>query len=745
MNRLVTWIGLVAITASAACETRVESGDEQVASALSTTVVCGSAAQNKTLSLACPAGQTITSITFASFGTPKGTCGGYTLGSCNSTNSKSIVSTACLGKASCSVPSTTTAFGGNPCPGTSKTLDVQVLCAAPAVDAGARQDAHDDAHADARADAGSPPSLDAASDAAATPPPGPVGTIYTPPTAPRADVDLSPGWKFIRSDVSGASAVTFNDAAWTSLDLPHTWNNLDGQDGPDSSGNANYYRGIGWYRRHYTVPATMAGQRLYLDFKGANIVTDVYFNGTLVGEHQGGFAAFRYDVTSLAHVGADNVIAVKVNNAFNASVAPLNADFTFFGGLYRPVHFLATDPLAINPLDYASSGIFLKQTNVSAASATVAATVELANGNAAGKTATVYAVVVDASNTIVQVLTTSQSVGGASTAEAVMTSQLATPHLWNGRADPYMYQVYVEVRDGGRVTDVLGQPLGLRAFAVDPNAGFSLNGQYLDLHGVNKHQDRLNKGWAISDADVDEDMGLVMSIGATAIRLCHYQHSQHTYDAADRDGLVVWAEVPNVDYITNSTAFTNNAKQQLTELIRQNYNHPSIVFWSVANEITVDAGPDTNALLTTLLSLAQTEDATRIATLASAADYQDATTMHATRASTSTSAGTTRTSRASRRGRTGRTPRGPPRTSASANTARAGASTSTARTRSRATERTGPTATTARSTSASFTRRTGTPCARGPSSGASSSGTCSTSRPTAATRATRRGGTTRAR
>src|SRR5579862_3153589 len=224
MNRLVTWIGLLAITASAACESRVETGartDEQVASALSTAVVCGSAAQNKTLSLACPAGETITSITFASFGTPKGTCGGYTLGSCNSTNSKSIVSTACLGKASCSVPSTTTEFGGNPCPGTSKTLDVQVLCAAPAVDAGARQDAHADARADAGSDAGSPPSVDAAPDATgvATPPPGPVGTVYTPPTAPRADVDLSPGWRFIRSDVSGASAVTFNDAAWTSLDL----------------------------------------------------------------------------------------------------------------------------------------------------------------------------------------------------------------------------------------------------------------------------------------------------------------------------------------------------------------------------------------------------------------------------------------------------------------------------------------------------------------------------------------------
>src|ERR1017187_9286989 len=185
---------------------------------------------------------------------------------------------------------------------------------------------------------------------------------YVPPANNRADILLDAGWRFIRQDVSGAQNVGFDDWAWSALNLPHTWNNLDGQNG----GN-DYYRGIGWYRIHYTVDNNYAGRRFFLKFDGAFLVADVYVNGNLVGEHQGGFAAFVFDVTPLLNVGADNVIAVKVNNASNSNIPPLSADFTFFGGIYRDVHLLVTDPVQISPLDYGSPGVYLMPAGVSAA------------------------------------------------------------------------------------------------------------------------------------------------------------------------------------------------------------------------------------------------------------------------------------------------------------------------------------------------------------------------------------------
>src|SRR5258706_5621651 len=281
-----------------------------------------------------------------------------------------------------------------------------------------------------------------------------LAAIYTPPSSNRVDVNLDSTWKFIKSDVAGAQNTTFDDSGWTSLSLPHTWNNLDGQDG----GN-NYYRGIGWDRSHYNLPARYAGRRLFLQFDGANIVTDVYLNGTSLGQHKGGFAAFRFDVTSLAVIGGDNVIAVKVNNASNADIPPLTADFTFFGGLYRDVHLLVTDPLAVTALDYGSSGVYVKQTNVSAASADLQVTAQVSNANAASTSVTVNSVIVDAGNNIVQTLTSTQSIAANTTTNVVQTPTLPSPHLWNGRADPYLYHVYVEIKDGTTVTDLVSQPL----------------------------------------------------------------------------------------------------------------------------------------------------------------------------------------------------------------------------------------------------------------------------------------------
>jgi beta-galactosidase len=436
---------------------------------------------------------------------------------------------------------------------------------------------------------------------------------YAPPDL-RSRVDLNTGWRFNKGDVAGAEQPGFNDAGWSGVNTPHTWNAADGSDG-----GSNYYRGIGWYRRHYTVPATYSGRQLYLQFAGANQVADVWVNGTHLGQHAGGYARFRFNATSALHVGQDNVIAVRVNNADNDNIAPQSADYSFDGGIYRNVSLWAVDPLQIRMLDYAGPGVYLRQRGVTAASATVDVTTKLWNNNAAGATLSVRTVVTDAAGNVVADQTAvAGSIAGKSGKDVVQTVTIANPHRWDGLADPYQYNANVELRDTatGRVTDVVTEPLGLRAFAVDPNAGFTLNGHHLDLHGVNLHQDRAGVGWAQSDAQHAQDFDLIKEIGATAVRMAHYQHDQKDYNLADAAGLVVWAEIPLVNDTTASSAFTANAEQQLRELIRQNYNHPSIVFWSIGNEQRQDNAA-TNALLSDLAGIVNSEDPDRISTYAS--------------------------------------------------------------------------------------------------------------------------------
>jgi beta-galactosidase len=446
-------------------------------------------------------------------------------------------------------------------------------------------------------------------------------TAFSQTTTLRQDLLLDTNWKFIKSDVTGAEGISFSDAAWTTISLPHTWNNIDGQDG-----GSNYYRGIGWYRKHFTVASAEAGRGIFLKFDGANIVTDVYLNGTALGTHKGGFGAFCFDVTSLVNIGADNVLAVKVNNAYNADIPPLSADFTFFGGIYRDVHLISTDKLAITPLDYASPGVYVKTTNVSAASATVTVTAKVRNNNTTSKSVTMNAVIEDGFGTGVSSLTVTQTIAANSSYDFTQSKTISNPHLWNGRTDPYIYKVIVTVLDGSTVTDSLEQPLGFRYFRVSPDSGFFLNGSSLDLHGVNRHQDRINMGWAIGKAEHLEDFNLIKEMGCTAIRLAHYQHAQYFYSLCDTGGLVIWAEIPVVNNVTISDSFYANAKQQLRELIRQNYNHPSICFWGIGNEIA--GSPNPNVLESQLSDSVAKEDPTRISTYASNAGDADSLNTH---------------------------------------------------------------------------------------------------------------------
>jgi beta-galactosidase len=440
-----------------------------------------------------------------------------------------------------------------------------------------------------------------------------LAATYSPPTL-RQRVDLNTGWKFNRADVAGAEATAFNDTGWATVNTPHTWNATDG-----ANGGNNYYRGVGWYRRHYTVPAAFAGKQLYLQFAGANQVADVWVNGTYQGQHQGGYARFRFNSTAALRVGQDNVIAVKVTNADNDAIAPQTADYTFQGGIYRNVSLWAVDPVQIRMLDSAGPGIYLRQRSVTATTAIVDVTTKLFNNNDTARSVAVRTVITDAAATVV----VDQSAAAVSVAahagvDVTQTVTVANPHRWDGVADPYLYNANVELLDtaAGRVTDVVTEPIGLRSFAVNATTGFTLNGHDLDLHGVNLHQDRAGVGWAESDADHTQDLNLVKEIGATAIRMAHYQHDQKDYSLADQMGFVVWAEIPLVNDTINATAFSANAEQQLRELIRQNYNHPSIVFWGIGNEQRQDNAA-TNALLDRLAGVVNTEDPDRISTYAS--------------------------------------------------------------------------------------------------------------------------------
>ena len=408
------------------------------------------------------------------------------------------------------------------------------------------------------------------------------------------------------------------------MNLPHTWDIPDGQDGPGTT----YHRGIGWYRTHYTVDNSYAGRHFFLKFDGAFSVADVWINGNYLGEHQGGFAAFVFDATPYVNAGADNVIAVEVNNSFNTNLPPLDADFTFWGGIYRDVHLLVTDPVQVSPLDYGSAGVYLMTTDVSSNSANLQVTTVVSNSTASTQTVTVRAVVTDAATNIVTTLTNIVTLQASSVSNVVASAVIANPHLWNGLTDPYLYQTFVEVWNGASVVDVVAQPLGFRYFSVDPTNGFFLNGRHYDLHGVNMHQDWLNCGWALTNAQRDTNFIFLKEIGATFIRLSHYEHNDYTYQLADQNGICVWSEVPIIDYITASSAFYTNSLQQLREMIRQRYNHPSVVCWSVYNEITLEAGPPVTNLISQETQLVAQEDPTRPSTAAANTSDGDPSTLY---------------------------------------------------------------------------------------------------------------------
>ena len=422
-------------------------------------------------------------------------------------------------------------------------------------------------------------------------------------TEARESTLLDSNWLFKQGDITGAQQSDYNVQDWETLSIPHCWGWQQAQRGEQ------YLRGPGWYRRELIVKPAPA-RRYFVRFEAAGSVADVYLNGTSLGQHRGAFGAFCFEVTKGLSGTGTNVLAVRVSNAPEPDVAPLSGDFCVFGGLYRPVHLIETDERCFALTDHASPGVAWLQTNVSQAQAAIDVTAQISNGTARKQPMTFVARVLDAEGNTVATTEQTITLMPSVTAPFNVRVLVPKPHLWNGRKDPYLYKAVVELRDGGTVCDSVEQPLGLRYFRMDPDQGFFLNGEPYHLHGVDRHQDRPDKGWAISESDQDEDIALLKELGCTVIRCAHYEHSDYFYSLCDKAGILVWAEIPQVDRVSASPAFAETSRNQLLDLIRQNVNHPAIFCWSLFNELR-PKNPDPHRLLRDLKIVANGEDPTR--------------------------------------------------------------------------------------------------------------------------------------
>ncbi len=371
----------------------------------------------------------------------------------------------------------------------------------------------------------------------------------------------------------------------TSVTLPHTWNAKDGTDG----GN-DYWRGTAEYSKKFTRPASVSGERVYLEFKGAAMTADVSLNGKHLAHHEGGYSTFRVDLTDALQ--DENLLTVAVDNGVNNRVYPQKADFTFYGGLYRDVNLIIV-PEKHFDLDY-FGGCGVKVTTALSDNLKKATVTVQTWHNADSVDITVN--------------------GETKTVKDTAVFEIENPHLWNGKADPYLYTATAKLGSG----DAVSVRFGIRKIAFDAQQGFILNNKQLRLCGTARHQDREGLGSALTRKEHEEDLKILLEMGANTVRLAHYQHDQYFYDLCDEAGLIVWAEIP---YITADLPNgRENALSQMRELIIQNYNHPSIVCWGLSNEITVTGGVTESIIKThkELNDLCHELDQTRPTTMAHA-------------------------------------------------------------------------------------------------------------------------------
>lgn len=390
-------------------------------------------------------------------------------------------------------------------------------------------------------------------------------------------------------------------STWEAVTIPHSWNVADGT-------RPDYYRGPATYRCHFDAPAAARqGERTFVRFEAVSQDATVWLNGKRLGQHRGAFTAFCFEITSLLR-DKGNTLTVEVTNAPDSLIMPLDGDFTIFGGIYRPVALVNVPAVSFTVQDHASCGIYVSQTSVNRDNAhlSILAKVDGATDKGYALRTTVFAP--DG-----RVTATKRTAAAALNGRFLNLEQqidIEQPELWDGINHPAQHRFFFELMRGDQVIDTLSQHIGLRYYTVDAHKGFFLNGKSFPLRGVNRHQDRDGMGWAITHKEHTEDMEIIKQLGANCIRLAHYPHANDFYTLCDEAGMLVWAEIPYIGHGTRHYAFDANGRQQLTELIRQNYNHCSIFCWSLFNEL---GGPDRpHELVEQLNDLAHSEDPTRL-------------------------------------------------------------------------------------------------------------------------------------
>ncbi|MGL5313226.1 MAG: glycoside hydrolase family 2 protein [Peptostreptococcaceae bacterium] len=435
----------------------------------------------------------------------------------------------------------------------------------------------------------------------------------------RRVINLNNDWKFIQEDIANAYLRNTECNSWESVSIPHTWNDIDGIDG----GN-DYFKGACWYRKDLFVDKNLSRKKLYIELNGANSVTNVYLNGQHLGEHKGGYSTFRFEITDMVEFGKNNTLAVKVDNSLSDDIYPIWADFTFYGGLYRDVNLVVVEPIHFELMDHASKGIYVSQDEITKENARISVKSLLTNDSDVEEAVRLWIDVLDRDGNVVKYNAKDTILQPKEIKEIILPINIENPILWHGVRNPYLYNVKVNIMKDNDVVDEIEIPTGLRYYKFDPKEGFFLNGEHMKLNGVSRHQDRKDKGWALSKEDHIEDMNLIKEVGANSIRLAHYQHDQFFYDLCDREGMVIWAEIPFISIMSKTDLKGINAKSQLVELIRQNYNHSSIVMWGVQNEIQIGGiTEELRTLVQELNDLAKEEDKTRLTTQAQVMMVED--------------------------------------------------------------------------------------------------------------------------
>lgn len=399
-------------------------------------------------------------------------------------------------------------------------------------------------------------------------------------TAQRNTESINEGWRFFKGDNKEAISNLYNDTNWQKVNIPHTYNAHDAYQTKD------YYRGVTWYRKSFTLPKTNKNKQLYIKFEAALLKTDVYINGKWVGNHKGGYTAFSFDITSFINPDKENIIAVKVDNS-PQEIAPLSGDFTLFGGIYRDVWIIATEKIHFDMNNMASKGVFVETPTVTENKAIVFVRGAIKSDDNREKKVKIIQYLENQNGQIIS--RKEQSIALKPNENKLFEIKLESikdPKLWSPET-PYLYTSRTNIIDikTNELLDEIINPVGFRWFKFDGKTGFHLNGKPYKLLGVCRHQDQQGFGTALSDELHRRDMRLIKDMGANFVRISHYPQDEAIIEQCDKLGLLVWEEIPVVDMVSTNPEFSTNVENELREMIRQKYNHPSIIMWGYMNEI----------------------------------------------------------------------------------------------------------------------------------------------------------------